>query len=258
MIVVAIQRRPSLRAETYAIPILLNLALIASSLLLDIIKPENFLAAIALLALVVVSSFGAQVLAARQLHMKERDALYEVFTAISFGDRRTLASSAPLSDQDVLAIESTSREVWVYAYDLRWENSETPFTEIVKSNLRRGVHCRYLVSSEAVVLHRVRQLRRSLYAVPGAANLVSFRSSEREKSIGQFGITIYNPSFLQDIVGQENHETTVVWFPHFADFGHNSVAGDIFLSVRGSGTMATQEAFSRYWSNATPIPDGDE
>jgi len=244
------------KVETYLLPILLYIVLIACSFVIGSIKRQNFLAALGLIALLVVGAFLAQLFAARQLATRERSALFVTLSALAFSRRDYRQESSVLSETDVLSIEAAAQEVWVYAYDLKWEGpNDSPFTRMVRENLDRGVRYRYLVPRDEGVFNRVAQLRRSHTSTKNADKLMTFKASDRERTINQFGLTIYNPRFLSDVNASDSPiDTVVVFFPHYSDFASEGNRGEaLFLSTRGQSTIGIQEAYVQTWSTATPV-----
>ncbi|HEV2783832.1 MAG TPA: hypothetical protein VGX25_30970 [Actinophytocola sp.] len=240
--------------ESYIVPILLTVALITCSQLLNLIEVRYYLPAAALVAALLAGTFGMQFLAARLSRATDRQDLFNLVSRLVMTNG--INSPATLSESEVCAIESAASEVWIYAYDLAWEADTSPFARIVRENVARGVKYRYLVPEDRAVINRVNHIRKAVGRLRNGGSLVKFRCSQRERLITQFGLVIYNPSFQHREDGGEaaSHETIAVFFPHYRDVSDEANRHDaIFLAIRGAATLKIQEAFYQYWIEAKEI-----
>lgn len=234
------------------LPVVLTLALIVLSAIAGLIDPSRLWFAAGAIVLLIVGVNLTLALSLRRLYSSERGALFKIVSSMAFSDHQSRARGV-LTREEVLAIEATAREVWIYAYDLAWEDQNSPFQKLVRENVGRGVKYRYLLPQAPEVLLRAKQVSKSLKEVRDANSLVKFRSTVRERLITQFGMAIYNPTFLNDGGNPAGiGESVIVFFPHFKEF---SSADDStpFLALTGAGTARVQEAFVQYWDAAEPI-----
>ncbi len=242
--------------ESYLLPIFLTLILITCSQLLNLIKVRDYFIALPLVAVLIGGIFGIQLLAFRLIRARERDVLFELISNVVISSGSSRKTSSVLSESEVFIIESSAREVWIYAYDLAWEDDASPFTRLVKENLARGVKYRYLVPNEQTVLNRVQHIYRSVSQTRNADTLIKFRATRRERIITQFGLAIYNPNFHHGGENSDGAQTApvVVFFPHFMEFAPGSDRDrPVFLATYGASTARIQEAFFQYWKNAKEI-----
>jgi hypothetical protein len=242
--------------ESYLLPIFLTLILISCAQLLNLIKVRDYFIALPLVAVLIGGTFGIQLLAFRVIRRRERDVLFELVSNVVISGGSSRKTSSVLSESEVFMIESSAHEVWIYAYDLAWEEENSPFTKLVRDNLARGVKYRYLVPNDPAVLNRVQHICGSVSQIRNVDSLIKFRATRRERLITQFGLVIYNPNFRASPENGEHAETTpvVVFFPHFSDFSSGvDQYQPVFLATYGASTARIQEAFFQYWKGAKEI-----
>lgn len=235
------------------LPVVLTLVLIVLSAIAGLVDPSRLWFAAGATALLIVGVNLTLALSFRRVYSSERGALFSIVSSVAFSDHQSRRTTGVLTRDEVLAIEAAAREVWIYAYDLAWEDQNSPFQKLVRENVARGVKYRYLLPKAPEVLLRAKQVSKSLEPIKDANSLVEFRSTVRERLITQFGMTIYNPTFLND---GENHPSiegsVIVFFPHFKEFSSGDDSTP-FLALTGAGTARVQEAFVQYWEAADPI-----
>jgi hypothetical protein len=181
--------------ESYLLPVLLTLLLILTSVLLGLIDVKRVLPAAGILGLIIVVLFGGQLAAARVSRASDREALFGVLTMVAMADRELGAKSGVMSEQEVIALESCASEVWIYAYDLAWENDNSPFTRIVHDNVEhRQIPYRYLLPDANAMELRAEQVAAFLGKDRKAGKLVKFKMAARNSVMTEFGVTIYNPT----------------------------------------------------------------
>ena len=134
--------------QNYVVPIVLAIVILAISQLFNLVKIANLVEACVLCAMVISGLFVGQYVAFRALRVQERDALYGILSTISFSGPSHMPTSRVLAEADILRMESASHEVWIYAYDLNYENfdrSRSPFTNAVVTNLKNNIKYKYLI-----------------------------------------------------------------------------------------------------------------
>jgi hypothetical protein len=236
--------------RSYLLPLLLTVLLIVTSVLIGFLKLTSLVLASALFAVVGLCVFSSELLISKASRREEQRNAYTFVTSVLVRERNQ-AANCILTLDEVLAIEASASEVWIYAYDLGWENENSGLSEVVKANLGRGVKYRYLVPNLASVLLRVEHLQRKYSATPPLDKLVRFRSRPRELKLVQFGIAIYNPSLLSGgtrAIG----ECVVVFFPHYQLCGPTE--SPLFFTLRGHPTTEVQEGFCELWNEAAEVP----
>jgi hypothetical protein len=237
--------------ETFLWPALLTILLLLISATTGVIAIQDLWKAGAILAGILIGIFAAQFLAARSASRRASDDLYSVVSSMALARPRMADHTSVLSEAEVLAIEATAREVWIYAYDLAWENDSGPFDDIVKDNLARGVKYRYLVPDEPDVHLRARHVIKG-NALAARKKLLQIRCTRRERLITQFGMTIYNPSFLTDSQ-RPMAGSVAVFFPHFGFTAGDTSHEVPFVSVKGRPVARLEEAYAQYWDAAQPM-----
>jgi hypothetical protein len=236
--------------RNYLLPVLLTVLLLVASVLIGRLNLTSLMLASILFGVVGLCVFSAELLISKASRRNEQRNAYTFITSLLTKGRGE-AASCILTLQEVLAIEAAASEVWVYAYDLSWEDENSPFPELVKSNLLRGVRYRYLVPNTASVSIRVNHLQRKHSAKPALGRLINFRSRPREQRLVQFGITIYNPSLLSGDT-RALSESVVVFFPHYKLCGPTN--SPLFITLRGQPTIEVQEGFCELWDEAPEVP----
>ena len=248
---------PQQLIQTYVLPLVLAIVILAVSQLLNLIKISNLLEACGLCVVAVIGLFVGQYVAFRTLRLQERDALYRILSIISFSGARQTPNSAVLSESDVLGIESAAREVWIYAYDLnyeRFDRSRSPFTNAVVTNLQHGVRYVYLIPNSPEVTHRAERMRGYLSQFAAASSQLDFRVTSSPPVFNQFSVTIYNPDTIPGSADEDDDNvgsTIAVYFPHANDFGDGNVTP--FLAVRDAGALHIQEKFENLIQESQPL-----
>lgn len=235
--------------RSYLLPVLLTVLLIVTSMLIGFLKMTNLVLASALFAVVGLCVFSSELLISKASRREEQRNAYTFVTSMLVRERGQ-AVNCILTLDEVLAIEASASEVWIYAYDLGWENENSRLSEVVNANLGRGVKYRYLVPNLASILLRVEHLQRKYAAIPTLGNLVRFRSRPRELKLVQFGIAIYNPSLLSG-GSRAASECVVVFFPHYQLCGPTQ--SPLFFTLRGHPTTEVQEGFCELWNEAIEV-----
>lgn len=232
--------------QSYLLPLLLTLLLILVSLLLDIVNLTNIAMSALLFAIIGTSVFLAELLIVNVSRSLERKNTFAFVSNLLLANRSSEGSNI-LTLDEVFAIESASDEVWIYAYDLGWEEEGSKIPDLVFENLKRGVKYRYLVPNNKQTSIRVSNLTNKYRRIRNSAKLIEFRSRPRELKLVQFGIAVYNPSVT---TGEDRslNGCVVVFYPHYQLFGPNSSSR--FLSMRGKATLEVQEGFIDLWDDA--------
>lgn len=222
-----------------------------TSLLMGLLNLKNVVLASVLFLTVGLCVFSAELLVSKVGRIQERRNTFTLLSAVLVRDR-TAASSGLLTLEDVIALESASEEVWIYAFDMAWEDETSPIPAMVRANLARGVRYRYVVPDTAAVRVRVDNLRHRYTGVPNLSTLLSYRARNREEKLIQFGVAIYNPSLLSG-GRRAPADVVVVFFPHYNLCGPGG--GAAFVTLRGESTVQVQEAFVEVWNTSTEIPE---
>jgi hypothetical protein len=125
--------------QNYVLPIMLALAVLVVSQLLNLVSIKNIITASALCAVVIVVIFAGQFIAFGALRIHERSALYGVLVNMALSGSSRLCNSEVLSEGDVLGLESVATEVWIYAFALNYERQiDNSFTQTAIANLGEG------------------------------------------------------------------------------------------------------------------------
>jgi|SRR5215469_4981917 len=171
-----------------------------------------------------------------------RDMRYELFQ-----HWRSMTVNPPPDSQSkiiqssaVLGLESTSSEVWVWAYRLTWEIEDENTLDTVSRNLGQGVTYKYLLPDSEEIHVRVRQfidrLGESVENLP-----LEFRIREDHSSLLDQCVTIYH----------SNEEPVVVLFP--PKVARESHAEQLFVQLSGDAARPIRSNYSRFWLAARPI-----
>ena len=244
--------------QNYLIPLGLAIAILALSQLLNLVHIQNLLIAAGLCGTVLGLLFLGQYAAFRSLRVQERDALFGILSTITFSGSRSVPMSGVITQSDVLGIESTSREVWIYAYDLNFEQfdrNRSPFTNAVVTNLEKGILYRYLLPSSDKLIIRAERLRNYLSQFTSSADQLQFRVTGTPPQFNQMAIALYNPDTVEGNRRDNDESGTVaVFFPHAEDFaGADAGQKTPFIAVRGRHALLRQEKFERLWRDASSM-----
>lgn len=239
--------------QNYVLPLALAIVILAVSQLLNLVNTSNLLEACGLVAIVIIGLFIGQYVAFRALRIQERDVLYGVLSTISFSRSNNLPLSGVLTEKDVLGLESTARQVWVFAYDLnyeRYDKNRSPFTNAVATNLSRGVRYIYLIPDAPEIIGRAERMRDYLRQYATSPKQLEFRIACSPPLFNQFSVTLYNPDAVDgadpgEPSGEENGAMTIaVFFPHAKDFEEADQSASVpFIGVREPRSLEIQEKF---------------
>lgn len=178
---------------TYLIPIVVGLLLAAFGYLHGLLKIDSILFAMVLIFVIGLSIFLSELLLTRTSRLVEREQNFAFLSKVLFR-HQTVETQQVLSFEEVLALEQTASAVWVYAYDMKWEDGNSALPDVVCDNLKRGTPYRYIVPNSSKVAVRVQALLAKYSAFPDRDALIQFRTRTHELKLVQFGITIYNPA----------------------------------------------------------------
>ncbi len=236
------------------IQILASVFLLVISVLIGYNNFQNVALAIGLFISIGIWIFLFEYLLVREIRMVEtraayaaRQSSYTFLTNLLFRDR-VVSSNQVLTLKETLAIEAQADEVWIYAYDLRWENNSTHIPDVVLANLKRGVHYRYIVPPQIKL--RVDDLRAKYSSIPDCDDIIKFRARREEVKLVQFGIALINP-FLMKRGDREVDNCVAIFYPRFSATALQSPEFDHYLCYRGATTIELQEAFLQLWDNET-------
>lgn len=238
---------------SYLIPIVLAILLLVASVVLGVVGLSHLLIAAALFVVIGLAIFFAELLIAKTSRMSERKDTYELITNLLFRNSPAFNSTGKiLSLDETLAIEAAADEVWVYAYDLGWEDEVNKLSELVFNNLKRGVKYRYIVPNTKSVEAKVNVLRHKYCSIKGVDKLIKYKSRQRDLKLVQFGIGIINPPLL-DQDKRSLRDCIVVFYPHYSAYGSID-DNPVFVTLRGQPTMEIQEGFYELWNEADDVP----
>lgn len=239
--------------QNYVLPLGLAIVILAVSQLINLVSISNLLEGCALVAVIIIGLFIGQYVAFRALRVQERDALYGILSTISFSRSHHLPLSGVLTEKDVLGLESTARQVWVYAYDLnyeRYDKNRSPFTNAVITNLVKGVRYIYLIPDASEIVGRAQRMRDYLQQYATSSKQLEFRVASSPPLFNQFSVTLYNPDTVDGVkVGEPSDDdnssmTIAVFFPHAKDFEAAGQGESVpFISVREPRALEVQEKF---------------
>lgn len=244
--------------QNYILPLILAIVILAVSQFLNLISISHLIEACILCAIIICGLFIGQYTAFRMLRLQERDALYSILSIISFSGSHNIPRSGVLTDGDVLGIESAAREVWIYAYDLKYERLEgdhSAFTNAVIQNLERNVKYLYLIPNSSETILRAERLQSYLQRFTHSSDQLTFLISPNPPVFNQFSVTLYNPDLVSDDRNDtESRHTIAVFFPHPRDFELSDRGGFTpFIAVRDSGALEIQEKFEAMVREAKPL-----
>lgn len=230
-------------------PVVAAVLVLTLSILLKNIDRDTALVAAGISLVLVLGAFLSNAYALRHVQQQDRQAIYSLLAKVLPGSPD---GGGLLRLEQLIAVEQTCSEAWVYAYDLAWETEGTGLPDVVRGNLERGVRYRYIVPPEKVVLGRVRRLQENCREVENAKDLIEFRVRPPDENLRllQFGITIYNPSISSPLRPLE--QCLAAFFPHYKSFGPEG--GAVFVSLRGGETHQLQEGFIDLWTECEVVP----
>ena len=237
--------------QNYIVPLVLAIVILAVSQLINLVNVSNLLEACGLCAIVISGLFVGQYIAFKALRLQERDALYGILSIISFSGATHIPTSGVLAQGDVLGMESAAHEVWVYAYDLNYENfdrSRSIFTNAVVNNLSRGVRYKYLIPNSPEIIRRAERMQDYLRRFTASASQLEFRVTDIPPLFNQLGVTLYNPDNVEGSSPPRTNDdtcaTVAVFFPHANTFGTEQGEGVTpFMAMRNGKAMEIQEKF---------------
>jgi hypothetical protein len=152
------------------------------------------------------------------------------------------SQSKIIPEPAVLGLESTSREVWIWAYRLTWEIEDEKTLQTVSKNLHQGVAYRYLLPDSEEIHMRVRQFLDRLGATPAALPL-EFRMRENHSSLLDQCVTIYHSNDSEDPV-------VVLFPPKVAREAHTE---QLFVQLSGEAARPIQNNYAYFWQTAEPV-----
>jgi hypothetical protein len=241
--------------QSYILPLVLAIVILAVSQLLNLVHVAKLLEACGLCAIAIVGLFVGQYVAFKTLRMQERDALYGILSVISFSSSHRPPNAAVLTESDVLGLESAAHEVWIYAYDLnyeRFDKSRSSFTNAVATNLQRGVSYVYLVPNSPEIIHRAQRMNDYLSQYATHSKQLRFHVASIPPLFNQFSVTLYNPDTTISSRPNDDEDscsTIAVFFPHANEFASVSVSIP-FLAVRDNKALEIQEKFEALLINS--------
>ena len=235
--------------QNYILPIILAIIILAVSQLINLVSIRDLLEASALCAVIITGLFLGQFVAFKTLRIQERDALYGILSVITFSGSASKPVNGMLSQREVLGLESTAREVWIFVYNLlyeRFDEKRSPFTNAVVDNLERGVRYRYLIPDAPETVARARRLQTYLSQYTSSAKQLEFRVAACIPIFNQFSVTLYNPALpsgkKSDQESSGNASPIAVYFPHAQDVSiGQDEAGAAFIAVAGNRALDIQE-----------------
>jgi hypothetical protein len=236
---------------TYLIPVAVGLLLPVLGYLLGFLELKNIVFATLIVFVIGLAIYLSELWLTESSRLTEREESFRLLTTLLFSERQTV-SGQHLSMPEILAIEQTAKEVWIYAYDLKWEDGDSSLPDAVHDNLKRGVRYRYVIPNNPRVIVRAKNLLSKYVDVPDLDKLIEFRARTHEHKLVQFGIGVFNPTAGTSAHGNSN-ECVAVFYPHYDGLGPNTREGRQFLSMRGKSTVEIQEGFIEAWGESTPI-----
>jgi hypothetical protein len=155
------------------------------------------------------------------------------------------SQSKIIPEPAVLGLESTSREVWIWAYRLTWEIEDEKTLQTVSKNLHQGVSYRYLLPDSEEIHMRVRQFLDRLGTAPTALPL-EFRMRENHSSLLDQCVTIYYSKGSED-----SEEPVVVLFP--PKVARETQTEQLFVQLSGEAARPIQNNYAYIWHTAEPV-----
>jgi len=236
---------------SYLIPVVVGVLLAAIGYLYGLLKIESIVFSTLLIFAICLTVFLSELLLTRTTRIIEREQNFTFLSRVLFR-QQAVGTRHHLSMDEVIALEQTASAVWIYAYDMKWEDGNSTLPDIVQKNLQRGVAYQYIVPNSTKVSVRVQALLAKHAKVRNCDTLIKFRTREHELKLIQFGITIYNPTIASHD-HQRAQECVVVFFPHYEGLGTSTPDVRQFLALRGAATVEIQEGFMEAWQIAVPF-----
>jgi hypothetical protein len=247
--------------QNYILPIILAIVILAVSQLINLVSIRDLLEASALCAVIITGLFMGQFVAFKTLRIQERDALYGILSIITFSGSASSPRKGMLSQREVLGLESTAHEVWIFVYDLSYESFDegrTSFTNAVVENLERGVRYKYLIPDSPEIIARARRMQTYLRQYAPTVKQLEFRIATCTPIFNQFSVTLYNPALFHAAKSEmrANSQTSpvAVYFPHAEDVDFNPDQSDAFFTaIRGSGALRVQERIESLFNSSKAL-----
>jgi hypothetical protein len=240
--------------ETASLVISIALLLIATYV--TDVKFSNLGATVVFVTVVAIvagaGSYAATRIAVENMGKAEREFFDRLFHNAATAPSRASPNDEPfaLVEQEVIStLEKTAREIWAYAFDLRWDAEEQEFSKVIRENLAAGKAYHYLVPRNKAVLTRVKEIVYQNRDIPDLETRLQFRERKHEIPFATYGITIYNPSYMN--ANEDWPPALAVWFPHFGQMS------DRFLKISGSYVTDFQREFADIWNDADAIDVGE-
>jgi hypothetical protein len=249
--------------QNYILPIVLAIVILAVSQLINLVSIRDLLEASGLCAIIITGLFTGQYVAFKALRIQERDALYGILSVITFSGPGSSPRKGMLSQPEVLGIESTAHEVWIFLYDMKYEDFDerrTPFTNAVVESLERGVRYKYLIPDDQQTIQRARRMQAYLSQYASSVKQLEFRIAACAPIFNQFSVTLYNPSAPRSKKSESKSLSSpnpiAVYFPHADDVGLNlDNSGAYFTAIMGTRALEVQEKLEALFSTSR-ILDG--
>jgi len=244
--------------QNYILPIILAIIILAVSQLINLVSIRDLLEASGLCAIIITGLFVGQFVAFKTLRIQERDALYGILSVITFSSSASIPGKGMLSQREVLGLESTAHEVWIFVYNLhyeRFDEKRSPFTNAVSDNLERGVRYRYLIPDSQETIARARRLQTYLSQYTSSIKQLEFRVAASIPIFNQFSVTLYNPALpsgkRSDQKSSGNTNPVAVYFPHAEDVSlSQDEAGSVFIAVAGNRALDIQEQLESLFNSS--------
>jgi len=238
---------------TYLFPLVIGVLVLAASYFLGLVGIVSAASAFALFVIIGLSVFLSEVVICRKTRVLEREQLYRFISRLIFETppRPTIGAKIKMLDiGEVSALEALSTEVWIYAYDLKWEDDGSEFQKVVRANLEKGVKYRYMIPNVIEVKTRASAMKMRLSDIGGIDKLLEFRITNKESGGLNLALTLYNPHIYKSSK-EVCDECIGVFFPHFSHMREVPSTVPKFYSVAGSLTADIQENFIAMWEGST-------
>jgi hypothetical protein len=260
------KREPELDIiQNYILPIILAIVILAVSQLINLVSIRDLLEASGLCAVIITGLFMGQFVAFKTLRVQERDALYGILSIITFSGSASSPRKGMISQHEVLGLESTAYEVWVFVFNLNYESFEegrTPFTNAVVENLERGVRYKYLIPDSPELIARARRMHTYLRQYASTVKQLEFRVAACAPIFNQFSVTLYNPSSIgtrrTDQKSDGSTAPVAVYFPHAEEVDLNpDQSNTVFTAIRGASALNIQENLESLFESSKPLGRGE-
>ena len=160
------------------------------------------------------------------------------------------ASIGVIDESRMIDIETTSREVWIYAFDLKWDAEDNSMARLINNGLADGRRYKVLIPPYDEVRSRAKALANRNGNVPSLDSLLKFRARKVEQKFQQFVVNIYHPKSV-DSIDTESNDPIVVLQPRW-DVGHGERTP--MLLVRGQSAKEYEREFRDAWDDGAAIP----